>query len=204
MKIALGCDHRGGKVAFRLTKDVFLRDHYAESAFEEAPTNEQMIGAFMIEGATVSDDSNAQGVPEEAKVYPIKYSAGKQSTEEIEAANETASPVCVDYPDVAAAVAEAVSQGRADKGVLICGTGIGMCITANKFRGIRAAVCFNEIAAELSRRHNDANVLCISAEFLSEPALENLVRIWLDTPFDGGRHAPRVGKISECETQTGL
>ena len=79
-----------------------------------------------------------------------------------------------------------------------------MCITANKFFGVRAAVCFNEVAAELSRRHNDANVLCVSGEFLSIPAIESLVRIWMETGYDGGRHEPRVQKIAEIEKQTGL
>ncbi len=207
MKIALGCDHRGGKIAYRLTKDVFLRDHYHDDAQSD---NEQMIGAFIIEGATVSDRFDAAEA-EEARVYPIEY--GKPCVAEqaekscdrlpvVEAKDDE--PFCVDYPDVAAAVAEAVSEGRADKGVLICGTGIGMCITANKFRGVRAAVCFNEVAAELSRLHNNANILCISAEFLSVPAIESLVRRWLVTPFEGGRHVARLQKISDCEVKTGL
>ncbi|MBQ2849902.1 MAG: ribose 5-phosphate isomerase B [Thermoguttaceae bacterium] len=110
----------------------------------------------------------------------------------------------VDYPDVAAAVAEAVASGEADKGILICGTGIGMCVAANKIRGVRAAVCCNEVAAELSRRHNDANVLCLSGEFLGVAEIESLVRVWLTTPFDGGRHARRVDKISALENEIGL
>ena len=102
------------------------------------------------------------------------------------------------------AVAEAVADGRADRGVLICGTGVGMCITANKFRGVRAACCYNEVAAELSRRHNDANVLCLAGDFLSETTVEAIVRLWLTTPFDGGRHQRRVSLIDEIEKSTGL
>jgi ribose 5-phosphate isomerase B len=108
----------------------------------------------------------------------------------------------VDYPDFAFEVARAVSEGRAERGILICGTGIGMCIAANKVRGIRAAPCHDCITAEMSRRHNDANVLCLSADLLGEELIERMVRIWLETPFDGGRHARRVEKITRFESQS--
>ena len=105
----------------------------------------------------------------------------------------------VDYPDFAFSVAQAVSEGRADRGILICGTGIGMTIAANKVPGVRAAPCHDSITAEMSRRHNDANVLCLSADLLGEELIERMARIWLETEFEGGRHARRVGKITSYE-----
>src|SRR5436190_10294597 len=100
----------------------------------------------------------------------------------------------VDYPDFAFQVAQAVGEGRVDRGVLACGTGIGMCIAANKVRGVRAAPCHDTITAELSRSHNDSNVLCLSADLLGDELVERMVRTWLQTPFEGGRHARRVEK----------
>ena len=105
----------------------------------------------------------------------------------------------VDYPDIAAAVAEKVSSGEVDRGILICGTGIGMCIVANKFPGVRAAPVIDEVTADVSRRHNDLNILCLSGEMLNEVAVERLVRLWIETPFDGGRHQRRLEKIAELE-----
>jgi ribose 5-phosphate isomerase B len=108
-------------------------------------------------------------------------------------------PDSVDYPDFAFAVGEAVGGGKVDRGILICGTGIGMCMAANKVVGVRAAPCHDSVTAEMSRRHNDANVLCLSADLLGEDLIERTVRIWLDTPFEGGRHARRVEKIVRYE-----
>jgi ribose 5-phosphate isomerase B len=108
----------------------------------------------------------------------------------------------VDYPDFAFAVALAVSEKAADRGILICGTGIGMCIAANKVPGVRAAPCHDSITAEMSRRHNDANVLCLSADLLGEDLIERMVRTWLETPFESGRHARRVEKITRFEEAT--
>jgi ribose 5-phosphate isomerase B len=105
----------------------------------------------------------------------------------------------VDYPDLAFRVAEAVGSGQAERGILICGTGIGMAIAANKVRGVRAAPCHDSITAEMSRRHNDANVLCLSADLLGEELIDRMVRIWLETAFEGGRHARRVQKIERYE-----
>ena len=105
----------------------------------------------------------------------------------------------VDYPDYAFQVALAVSEGRVDRGILICGTGIGMCIAANKVHGVRAAPCHDSITAEMSRRHNDANVLCLSADLLGGELLDRMVKIWLETDFEGGRHARRVEKITRFE-----
>ena len=105
----------------------------------------------------------------------------------------------VDYPDVAAVVASAVSRGEVDRGILICGTGIGMAIAANKFPGVRAAPCHDDLTAEMSRRHNDLNVLCLSADLLGERLINRMIELWLTTPFEGGRHARRIEKIAQQE-----
>ena len=105
----------------------------------------------------------------------------------------------VDYPDVASDIAKLVSHNEADRGILICGTGIGMCVVANKYPGVRAASCSNDVIAEMSRRHNDANVLCLSGDMLGERSCVSLVKKWLETAFDGGRHQMRIEKISEIE-----
>jgi len=107
----------------------------------------------------------------------------------------------VDYPDVAAAVASRVSRGDVERGILICGTGLGMCIPANKFPGVRAAPCHDDLTAEMSRRHNDLNVLCLSADLLGERLIDRMLEIWLQTPFEGGRHARRVEKIAALERE---
>ena len=98
----------------------------------------------------------------------------------------------VDYPDYAAKVAAAVSSGQVDRGILICGTGIGMCIVANKFPGVRDAPCHDDLTAEMSRLHNNANVLCLSADLLGDRLVNRMVEIWLKTDFEGGRHARRL------------
>ena len=107
----------------------------------------------------------------------------------------------VDYPDIAADVGRKVSYGEVDRGILVCGTGLGMCIAANKLPGVRAAPCHDDITAEMSRRHNDANVLCLSADLLGERLIDHMIEIWVNTPFEGGRHARRVDKITELEHQ---
>jgi ribose 5-phosphate isomerase B len=107
----------------------------------------------------------------------------------------------VDYPDYAYTVAKSVSEGKVERGILICGTGIGMCITANKVKGVRAAPCHDSITVEMSRRHNDANVLCLSADLLGDELIGRIVRLWLETEFEGGRHARRVEKIKRIENE---
>lgn len=109
------------------------------------------------------------------------------------------SPESVDYPDYAGKVAQAVSEHEVDRGILICGTGMGMCIVANKFRGVRAAPCHDDLTAEMSRLHNDANVLCLSADLLGDRLVNRMVDIWLKTDFEGGRHARRLEKIALFE-----
>ena len=113
----------------------------------------------------------------------------------------TFSPDAVDYPDIAADVAHKVSRGEVDRGILVCGTGLGMCIAANKVHGVRAAPCHDDITAEMSRRHNDSNILCLSADMLGERLIDRMIEIWLSTPFEGGRHARRVDKITELERE---
>ncbi len=107
----------------------------------------------------------------------------------------------VDYPDFAFEVARRVGEGSADRGILVCGTGIGMCIAANKVEGVRAACCHDIITAEMSRRHNNANVLCLSADMLGEELIDRMARIWLATEFDAGRHQRRVDKIARFEAE---
>lgn len=102
----------------------------------------------------------------------------------------------VDYPDFAHPVAKAVEDGEAAFGILLCGTANGVAITANKHQGIRAAICWGEEIAKLVRQHNDANVICIPARFVSESDAEKMVDIFINTPFEGGRHKNRVEKIA--------
>jgi ribose 5-phosphate isomerase B len=111
----------------------------------------------------------------------------------------TGSEQSVDYPDYARKVAEQVAQGRVEQGVLVCGSGTGMAITANKVPGVRAAVAWSEETARLARQHNDANVLAIGARTTPEGDIPKIVRAWFATEFEGGRHAERVAKISEVE-----
>jgi ribose 5-phosphate isomerase B len=105
----------------------------------------------------------------------------------------------VDYPDYARLVAHAVAEGRADRGVLVCGTGIGMSITANKVAGIRAAKCNDPFEAQMARAHNDANIVCLGARVVDASVMDEVVREFLATPFEGGRHALRVQKMMHSE-----
>ncbi|MEM7623466.1 MAG: ribose 5-phosphate isomerase B [Planctomycetota bacterium] len=104
-----------------------------------------------------------------------------------------------DYPIAAYEVGQEVSVGRADRGVLVCGTGIGMSIAANKVDGVRAAVVNNELTAQLARSHNDANVVCMSADLLGLRLIEQIVEMFLNTEHEGGRHARRVERITSIE-----
>ncbi len=108
----------------------------------------------------------------------------------------TYSTESVDYPDFAHPVASAVENKEYNLGILICGSANGVAITANKHQGIRAAICWTEELAQLARLHNDANILCIPARFVSIDIAKNITRLFLDTSFEGGRHAARVNKIS--------
>lgn len=108
----------------------------------------------------------------------------------------TSGPDSVDYPDFAHPVANAVESNDADTGILICGSANGVAMSANKHQGIRAAICWNDELAALARQHNDANVLCIPARFISFENAESITKTYLNTDFEGGRHGRRVGKIS--------
>lgn len=104
-----------------------------------------------------------------------------------------------DYPDYAAAVAGQVAEGKADRGILVCGTGIGMAVTANKFKGVRAASIPTPALAKASREHNDLNVLCLGGRVLTNLEAQEIVRVFLETPFEGGRHQKRLEKIGKLE-----
>ena len=112
----------------------------------------------------------------------------------------TNSPDSVDYPDYAGQVARAVSAGEAERGLLVCGTGTGMAIAANKVAGIRAAACSDPFVAQMSREHNDANVLTLGARLIERDAAAEILETWLGTAFAGGRHARRLEKVSSLET----
>jgi len=107
----------------------------------------------------------------------------------------TDSEESVDYPDYAEKLVREMADGNADRGILICGTGIGISIAANRHPGIRAALCYDEDTAALARQHNDANVLCMGGRKTGEALAREIVKIFLETPFEGGRHARRVGKM---------
>lgn len=111
----------------------------------------------------------------------------------------TDTALSVDYPDYAEKVAKAVQEKNADLGILICGTGIGMSIAANKFKGIRAALCGDCYSAELTRKHNDANVLCLGARVLGSDLMIKIADTFLSASFEGGKHAVRLGKIQNFE-----
>jgi ribose 5-phosphate isomerase B len=104
-----------------------------------------------------------------------------------------------DYPDVAYQVARAVAEGQAERGILMCGTGIGMCIAANKVKGVLAALAQDELSAQLSRTHNNANVLCLSADLTGTTLAKRIVDTFMKTNFEGGRHERRIRKIHEIE-----
>ena len=105
----------------------------------------------------------------------------------------------VDYPDIARPLAEAVAAGEYERGILICGSGVGMSIAANKVKGVRAALCHDTFAGRLTRRHNDANVLCLGGWCIGRGVAEEIVRLFLSEDFEGGRHARRLEKIRAIE-----
>jgi ribose 5-phosphate isomerase B len=133
------------------------------------------------------------------------YESKEQAKREIEALGlsvqdmGTNSDASVDYPDFGEAVGRAVASGEAERGVLICGSGIGISMAANKVPGVRAALCWNEETARLARQHNDANVLCLGARFIAPELAARMIRAFLETDFDGGRHQQRVEKLSRLD-----
>jgi ribose 5-phosphate isomerase B len=113
----------------------------------------------------------------------------------------TVSPDSVDYPDYAARVARGVAGGEAERGILVCGSGIGMEIAANKISGVRAALAWNEETAALARRHNDANIVAIGARTTPQETIDRIIRAFLTTDFEGGRHQRRIEKIKKLEEE---
>ena len=131
----------------------------------------------------------------ELKQEVVKY---LQTIKNIEVSDfGTATKDSVDYPDYGKKVSEAVSNKTVDRGILICGTGIGMSITANRFPGVRAALCHDHFTAKMSRLHNDANVLVMGERVIGKGVALELVKTWLETEFEGGRHQKRLDKIGE-------
>lgn len=104
-----------------------------------------------------------------------------------------------DYPDAALPAAVKVSAGEASLGILLCGSGIGMSIAANKVRGIRAALCHDELTTEMARRHNNANILCLPADLIGEALMKRMIEVWLQAAFEGGRHEGRIAKVAKIE-----
>lgn len=138
--------------------------------------------------------SDHAGYPEKEQLKPLLDELGIQYED-----LGTVSTESVDYPDYARKVGEEVANGHVEQGLLVCGSGTGMAIAANKVPGVRAAVAWNEEIARLAREHNDANVLSLAARFTPFGELEKIVRAWFAAAFDGGRHARRVDKIREIE-----
>jgi ribose 5-phosphate isomerase B len=138
--------------------------------------------------------SDHAGFAEKEKLKPLLTELGIDFSD-----LGTLSEESVDYPDYARMVAEQVAEGNVDQGVLVCGSGTGMAITANKVSGVRAAVAWSEETARLARQHNNANVLAIGARTTPQGEIPRIVRAWFDTVFEGGRHAERVKKISAIE-----
>jgi ribose 5-phosphate isomerase B len=127
----------------------------------------------------------------------VKAIVGQMGHECIDVGTDGAAPV--DYPDLAYLAGRTVADKQADRAILICATGLGMSIAANKVRGIRAALCHDELSARIARDHNDANVLCLSGDQLGEVLLRKIVEAWMTTEFSGGRHQRRVNKIIAIE-----
>lgn len=142
----------------------------------------------------ISIGSDHRGYDAKEKIKGLLQQMGMEVVDE----GTTSREPC-DYPDAGFKVACDVSQRRAHRGVLLCGTGIGMSVTANKVAGVRAALCHDELTAQMSRRHNDANVLCLPADLIGDALMQSIVKLWLGTDFEGGRHARRVEKIRQYE-----
>ena len=145
----------------------------------------------------ISIANDHRGVEAKKRVAKILRELGHEVQDDGASTDEAS-----DYPDFAAIVARKVATRLVDRGVLICGTGVGMSIAANKISGARATTCDNVEVARLSREHNDVNVLCLAAEFVESDRLEPVLQTWLESEFEGGRHARRVAKIMQLENQS--
>ena len=141
--------------------------------------------------------SDHWGVDTKARIGSLLSSAGHEILDVGPRGKEP-----VDYPDFAHALCRKILDGSCERGILICGTGLGMSMAANRHAGIRAAVCHDPYTARMSRRHNDANVLCLGARVCGEGLIEEIVSAWLETPFEGERHVPRVQKIETQKIET--
>lgn len=156
------------------------------------------LGQGPTPGRTVAIGSDHRGLALKAALKEWLAGNGYQV---LDVGAHTEEPV--DYPDIAAAVARAVAEGRAWRGVVIDGAGIGSCIAANKVPGVRAALCYNLATAANAREHNDANVLSLGSGMIGPALAEQILKVFLETPFAGGRHARRVEKIALLERQAG-
>jgi len=145
-----------------------------------------------LESIVIGADHGGYRLKEEVKAYLIEKGHPVIDV-------GTVSEESVDYPDYAAKVVRAIQQKKADLGILICGTGIGMAITANKFRGIRAAVVHDCYTAALSRRHNNANIITFGGRVVGAGVAFSIVDAWLEATFEGGRHSRRLGKIKKFD-----
>ncbi len=166
----------------------------AEVASAPASTPRHMPGPSSVEQRTVAigADHGGYGLKETLKGY-----LGELGYEVVDCGTD--STQSVDYPDYAFAVAQLVAQGRAWRGIVVDGAGIGSCMAANKVPGVRAAMCYDQATASNSREHNDANVLTLGAGLIGPNLARQILKTWLETPFGGGRHARRVDKIVEIE-----
>jgi ribose 5-phosphate isomerase B len=144
----------------------------------------------------ISLGSDHRGVDHRKIIATVVESLGHEVVD-----HGTKSTESCDYPDVAVEVADAVAPGGSDMGILICGTGIGMMIAANKVSGARAVICCNRDAVKLSRQHNDANVLCLAGNGFDEANVRETITTWLATEFEGGRHARRIEKVAAIEAR---
>jgi ribose 5-phosphate isomerase B len=145
----------------------------------------------MADNKTIAVGCDHAGFPYKARVVQILQERGIELLD-----YGTNSADSVDYPDFVHPVAEAIEEGRAQQGIVLCGSGNGVAITANKHQGIRAAICWQSELASLARQHNDANVLALPVRFIKEEEAARIVNAFLDAEFEGGRHARRVGKIA--------
>jgi ribose 5-phosphate isomerase B len=175
-----------------MDRHITLRVAPAQTSAAKAETHRASTPSAGSKAVAVGADHGGFKLKESLKVYLRELGhevidCGTNSTE------------AVDYPDFALAVAELVSQGRATRGILVDGAGIGSCMAANKVPGVRAAMCYDQSTALNSREHNDANVLTLGAGLIGETLARQIVKTWLETPFGGGRHARRVEKIMQIE-----
>ncbi len=151
------------------------------------------ISAYMARKIALAADH--AGYEEKEKVKALLTELGVEFED-----MGTTSADSVDYPDYAVKVGKAVATGEVDQGVLVCGSGTGMAIAANKVRGVRAAVAWSPDIARLAREHNDANVLALPARFLDDDQAKGILKAWFEADFEGGRHERRVSKITEIES----